>query len=82
MRAHNGDGGDVPVLDAVRRVFLHLGEDVADDARWVVGGLLGAGDVDGDVGELGPREGMVEVVLGKRLASLTCVGQQRITAGA
>ena len=51
------------VLDAVGGLLLHLREDIADDLGVLVGVLLGARDVDGDVAELGPREGVVEVVL-------------------
>lgn len=48
MRAHDGQAGNVPMLDAVGGFLLHLGEHVADDLGVVVGGLLGAGDIDGD----------------------------------
>ncbi|KAK2729580.1 hypothetical protein CKAH01_02554 [Colletotrichum kahawae] len=48
---------------AVGGLLLHLGEHIADDLGVVVGCALGAGDVDGDIAELGPREGVVEVVL-------------------
>lgn len=51
------------VLDAVRGLFFHFGEDIADDLGVVIGGLCGAGDVDRHEGELGPGEGVVEVVL-------------------
>lgn len=50
--AEDGEGGDVAV--AVGGFFLHLGEDVADDAAVVV---------FGDVEELGPGEDVIEVVL-------------------
>lgn len=63
VRAHDAQAGDVPVLHAVDGLLLHLREDVADDLGGVVGGAGRAGDVDGDVGELRPGEGVVEVVL-------------------
>ncbi len=63
MRAHDAQARDVPVLHAIHGLLLHLREDVADDLGGVVGGARGAGDVDGDVGELWPGEGVVEVVL-------------------
>lgn len=50
------------VLNPIRGIFLHLCEYVADDARVVIGGFGGPRNVDGDVGELGPGEGVVEVV--------------------
>ena len=60
VRAHDAQRGDVAVLDGgVGRVFLHFGEDIADD--FGVGGGFGGAD-DGDKGELGPGEGVVEVV--------------------
>jgi len=63
MRAHDAQAGDVAVRDAVGGLLLHLREHVADDARVVVGRLAGPRDVDGDEGELGPRERVVQVVL-------------------
>lgn len=54
MRAHHGQAGDVAVLDAVCGLLLHLGEDVSDDLGVVIGGLLGAGDVDRDKAQLWP----------------------------
>jgi len=63
MRAHDAQAGDVPVLHAVDGLLLHLR---ARCAAWVGGGVGGGGggvDVDGDVGELRPGEGVVEVVL-------------------
>jgi hypothetical protein len=62
MCTHHTQTGDVSMLHPVRRILLHLCEDIANNARVVIRGLLGAGDVDGDVGELGPAERMVEVV--------------------
>lgn len=62
MRAHDAQTRDVAVLDPIGGLLLHLGEDIADDFGGVVGGFLGAGDVDGDVGELRPRQGVVQVV--------------------
>jgi hypothetical protein len=53
----------VAVLDAVGGLLLHLGEHIADDLGVVVGGLLRAGDVDGHVRQLRPRERVVQVVL-------------------
>lgn len=52
----------MPVLQAVRRLLLHLRQHVADDPWGVIRGLSGAGGVDGDVGEGGPGKGVVEVV--------------------
>lgn len=52
----------MPVLHPIRGILLHLGQDIADYARVVIGCLLGPRDIDGNVGELGPAEGMVEVV--------------------
>ena len=63
MRPHDTQTSDVTMLYAIRRILLHFGEYIADNAGVVVGGFLGTGDVDGDVGELGPGEGVVEIVL-------------------
>lgn len=52
----------MPMLDIIRRLFFHFGENIANDFWRVVRGALRAGSVNGDVGELGPREGVVEVV--------------------
>jgi hypothetical protein len=49
-------------MHPIRGILLHLGQDIADYARVVIGCLLGPRDIDGNVGELGPAEGMVEVV--------------------
>lgn len=62
MCAHNTQTSNVTVLHAVRRIFFHFRQDVADDAGVIVGGFLGARNVDCDEGELWPGEGMVEVV--------------------
>lgn len=50
MCAHDAERCDVAVLNAVRGVFFHFGEDVAYDAGVVVRSLLGARDIDCDVG--------------------------------
>lgn len=63
MGAHDTQTGDVAVLDAVAGLLLHLGQDIANDLGVVVGRLLGARDVDGDEAELGPGQGVVQVVL-------------------
>lgn len=63
MRAHDTQTSDVAVLNAVGGLLLHLGQDIAHDLGVVIGRLLGAGNIDGDEAELGPREGVVEVVL-------------------
>lgn len=63
MRPHNGQTGNVTVLNAVGGLLLHLSEHIADDFGVVVGRLLGAGDVDGNEAQLRPRKSMVEVVL-------------------
>lgn len=52
----------MPMLDIVCRLFFHFGENIANDFGRFIRGALRAGSVDGDVGELGPGEGMVEVV--------------------
>lgn len=52
--AHHGQAGDVTVLNAICGLLLHLGQDVTDDLGVVIGGLLGAGDVDSDKAELRP----------------------------
>jgi hypothetical protein len=43
MGPHHAEGCDVAVLDAVLRIFFHLGQDVADDFGGVVGGFLRTG---------------------------------------
>lgn len=50
------------MLHPIRRLLFHLRKHIADDLRGVVRGFLGAGGVNGDVGELGPGERVVEVV--------------------
>jgi hypothetical protein len=45
MRAHHGERGDVPVLDAVGGLFFHFCQDVADDFGRVVRRLLRARDL-------------------------------------
>jgi hypothetical protein len=50
------------MLHPIRRILLHLSEHIAYDSRVVVGCLFGTRDVDCYVGELGPGEGVVEVV--------------------
>lgn len=62
MRPHNTQTSNMPMLHSIRRILLHLGEHIAYDPRVVVGSLLGARDVDCYVRELGPGEGMIEVV--------------------
>lgn len=60
MGPHHAQARDVAVLNAVGGLLFHLGEHVADDFGGGAG--AGGGDVEGDVGEGGPGEGMVEVV--------------------
>lgn len=48
--------------DPIRRFFLHLGKDVPHDPRWIVHRFGRAGDIDCNIRELRPREGVVEVV--------------------
>jgi hypothetical protein len=45
VRAHHRQRRDMAVRDAVRGLFLHLGENVAYDLRRVVGGLGRTGDL-------------------------------------
>lgn len=52
----------MPMLDIICRLFFHFGENIANDFGGFIRGSLRAGSVDGDVGELGPGEGMVEVI--------------------
>ena len=52
----------MPVLHPVRGLFLHFRKHITYYPGGVVGCLGGAGSVDRDVGEGGPREGVVEVV--------------------
>lgn len=53
------------MLYPIGRVLLHLRKHIAYDAWEVIGCLLRARDIDGNVGELGPGEGMVEIVFHK-----------------
>lgn len=55
----------MPMRHAIRGLLLHLREHITHDAGRVVGRLLRARDVDGDEGELGPGERVVEVVFHK-----------------
>lgn len=48
--------------DPIRRVLLHLGEYVAHNLGILVGPLARPRHIHGDVAQLWPREGMVEVV--------------------
>lgn len=50
------------MLDIIRRLFLHFGENIANDFGRFIKGPLRVRSVDSDVGELGPGEGMVEIV--------------------
>jgi hypothetical protein len=50
------------MLHSIGRIFLHFGEDITYDSRVVVRRFLRSRNIDCDEGELGPREGMVEVV--------------------
>lgn len=52
----------MPMLDIIRRLFFHFGENITNNFGGVVRGASRAGSVDGDVGKLRPGEGMVEVV--------------------
>lgn len=54
MGAHDAETGDVPVLDAIRGLLLHLGEDVANDAGGLVGVFGGVAEVYCHVRELRP----------------------------
>ncbi len=63
MGPHYTDARDVPVLDAIWRIFFHLGKYIADDAGVVIRGCLGPRGVDGNVRQLRPRQGMVKIVL-------------------
>lgn len=65
MRAHDAQTGDMTMLDSIGGILLHLRKHVSDDTGVVIRRLLWTGDIDGDVGELWPGEGMVEVVLHK-----------------
>ena len=49
----------------IRGLLLHLRQHIAHDARRIVGALWRTRDVDGDEGELGPGERVVEVVFHK-----------------
>lgn len=62
MRPHHTQTCDVPMLYAIDRLFLHFRKHIADDFGRVIGRLLRSRDIDGDVGELGPGQGVVEVV--------------------
>ena len=62
MGAHHAEAGDVPVWHPVRGLFFHFGQYVAYYPWGVVGAFRRPGRVDGDVGEGGPGEGVVEVV--------------------
>lgn len=65
MGAHDAQTCDMTMLHSIGGVLLHLRKHVSYDARVVIGRLLRAGDIDGNVGELWPGEGMVEIVFHK-----------------
>lgn len=71
MRPHHTQTGNVPMLHPIRGVLLHLRKHIAYDPRVVIGRLLRTGDVDCDVGELGPGEGVVEVVFHEIAAAVS-----------
>ena len=62
MRSHHAQTRDMPMLHSIGRIFLHFGEDITYDSRVVVRRFLRSRNIDCDEGELGPGEGMVEVV--------------------
>ena len=62
MCAHDAQAGNMTMLNSIGGILLHLRKHVSYDARVVIGRLLRARDIDGDVGELWPGEGMVEVI--------------------
>lgn len=53
------------MLNIIRRLFFHFGENIANNFGGIVRRPLRARSVDGNVGELGPGESMVEVVFHK-----------------
>lgn len=63
MRPHHTQARNVPVLHAIRRLLLHLGQHVAHNLGVVVGPLARARDVHRHEAELRPRQRVVEVVL-------------------
>lgn len=66
MRAHDTQTSNVAMLHPIRRLLLHLGKHVSDNLGVLAGdGAISVavlGPHDGDEGELGPCEGVVEVV--------------------
>ena len=76
MRPHDAQTRNMPVLHPVRRLLFHFRQHIADYFRRVVGGFLGPGGVDGDVGELWPGEGVVEIVFAE-----VVFGQVRYVGG-
>lgn len=65
MRAHDTQAGNVSMGDPIRRLLLHLGENIADDLGVLVGVLLRTRDIDSHEAELGPGERVVEIVFEK-----------------
>jgi len=53
------------MLYSIRRVLLHFRKHIAYDSWIIIGRFFGARDINCDVGELRPGEGMVEVVFHK-----------------
>jgi len=62
VRSHNTQTGNVPMLYIIYGFLLHLGQYITDDFGRIVGRLFWSGHIDGHVGQLWPRERVVEVV--------------------
>jgi hypothetical protein len=56
---------DVTMLNPICRVFLHLRQNISHYFRRIVGSLFRSRDVDGDIAELWPAEGVVHVIFAK-----------------
>ena len=65
VRPHHAQARDMPMLNVVDRLLFHLGQNVSDDPRGFVWGLLRPRDIHGHIRELRPGKGMIEIVFEK-----------------
>ena len=63
MRSHDTETRNMPMLYIIDGLFLHLRQHIADDLGRIVWRFPWSRGIHGNVGELGPRQRVVQVIL-------------------